>query len=172
MCIRDSEDTIRAADFVVDMGPGAGEQGGYVVAAGTPEEIMQAEGSLTADYLSGRRTIEVPKARRRPRRGSLKMTGATENNLRNVTLEVPLGTLTVVTGVSGSGKSSLVTDTLAPALANRLNHAHRRTGAYRKITGLDKLDKVINIDQSPIGRTPRSNPATYIGLWEIGRAHV
>ncbi len=103
--VEHDEDTIRAADFVVDMGPGAGEQGGYVVAAGTPEEIMQAEGSLTADYLSGRRTIEVPKARRRPRRGSLKMTGATENNLRNVTLEVPLGTLTVVTGVSGSGKS-------------------------------------------------------------------
>ncbi len=168
--VEHDEDTIRAADFVVDMGPGAGEQGGYVVAAGTPEEIMQAEGSLTADYLSGRRTIEVPKARRRPRRGSLKMTGATENNLRNVTLEVPLGTLTVVTGVSGSGKSSLVTDTLAPALANRLNHAHRRTGAYRKITGLDKLDKVINIDQSPIGRTPRSNPATYIGLWDDIRA--
>ena len=168
--VEHDEDTIRAADFVVDMGPGAGEQGGYVVAAGTPEEIMQAEGSLTADYLSGRRTIEVPKARRRPRRGSLKMTGATENNLQNVTLEVPLGTLTVVTGVSGSGKSSLVTDTLAPALANRLNHAHRRTGAYRKITGLDKLDKVINIDQSPIGRTPRSNPATYIGLWDDIRA--
>ena len=168
--VEHDEDTIRAADYVVDMGPGAGEQGGRVVAAGTPEEIMQAEGSLTADYLSGRRTIEVPKARRRPRRGSLKMTGATENNLRNVTLEVPLGTLTVVTGVSGSGKSSLVTDTLAPALANRLNHAHRRTGAYRKITGLEKLDKVINIDQSPIGRTPRSNPATYIGLWDDIRA--
>ena len=98
------------------------------------------------------------------------MTGAKENNLQNVTLEVPIGTLTVVTGVSGSGKSSLITDTLAPALANRLNHAHRRTGPYRKITGLEKLDKVINIDQSPIGRTPRSNPATYIGLWDDIRA--
>ena len=168
--VEHDEDTIRAADYVVDMGPGAGEQGGRVVAAGTPEEVARAEGSLTADYLSGRRAIEVPKTRRNPRRGSLKMTGATENNLRNVTLEVPLGTLTVVTGVSGSGKSSLVTDTLAPALANRLNHAHRRTGAYRKITGLEKLDKVINIDQSPIGRTPRSNPATYIGLWDDIRA--
>ncbi len=168
--VEHDEDTIRAADYVVDMGPGAGEQGGRVVAAGTPEEVARAEGSLTADYLSGRRAIEVPKTRRNPRRGSLKMTGATENNLQNVTLEVPLGTLTVVTGVSGSGKSSLVTDTLAPALANRLNHAHRRTGAYRKITGLDKLDKVINIDQSPIGRTPRSNPATYIGLWDDIRA--
>ncbi len=168
--VEHDEDTIRAADFVVDMGPGAGERGGEVVAAGTPEQVMAAEGSLTADYLSGRRSIEVPAERRHPKRGSLKMTGATENNLQNVTLEVPLGTLTVITGVSGSGKSSLVTDTLAPALANRLNHAHRRTGPYRKITGLDKLDKVINIDQSPIGRTPRSNPATYIGLWDDIRA--
>ena len=164
------EDTIRSADFVVDMGPGAGEHGGEIVAIGTPDEIMKAEGSLTADYLSGRRRIEVPEKRRKPRRGSLKLTGATENNLHNVTLEVPFGTLTVVTGVSGSGKSSLVTDTLAPALANRVNHAHRRTGAYKKITGLDKIDKVINIDQSPIGRTPRSNPATYIGLWDDIRA--
>ena len=168
--VEHDEDTIRAADFVVDMGPGAGERGGEVVAAGTPEQVMAAEGSLTADYLSGRRSIAVPAERRHPKRGSLKMTGATENNLQNVTLEVPLGTLTVITGVSGSGKSSLVTDTLAPALANRLNHAHRRTGPYRKITGLDKLDKVINIDQSPIGRTPRSNPATYIGLWDDIRA--
>ncbi|MCI8469528.1 MAG: excinuclease ABC subunit UvrA, partial [Eggerthellaceae bacterium] len=168
--VEHDEDTIRAADYVVDMGPGAGEHGGQVVAAGTPAQLMEAQGSLTADYLSGRRSIAVPEERRRPKRGSLKMTGATENNLKNVTLEVPLGTLTVVTGVSGSGKSSLVTDTLAPALANRLNHAHRRTGPYRKITGLDKLDKVINIDQSPIGRTPRSNPATYIGLWDDIRA--
>ena len=168
--VEHDEDTIRSADFVVDMGPGAGEHGGAVVAAGTPEEVARAEGSLTADYLSGRRRIEVPSARRKPRRGALKLTGATENNLKNVTLEVPFGTLTVVTGVSGSGKSSLVTDTLAPALANRVNHAHRRTGAYKKITGLDKIDKVINIDQSPIGRTPRSNPATYIGLWDDIRA--
>ena len=164
--VEHDEDTIRAADFVVDMGPGAGERGGQVVAAGTPEQILLAEGSLTADYLSGRRSIEVPATRRKPNRGSLVLTGASENNLRDVTLEVPIGTLTVVTGVSGSGKSSLVTDTLAPALANRLNHAHRRTGGYHKLTGVDLLDKVINIDQSPIGRTPRSNPATYIGLWD------
>ena len=156
-----TEDTIRSADFVVDMGPGAGEHGGEVVAAGTPEEVMRTEGSLTADYLSGRRAIEVPETRRKPRRGSLKLTGATENNLKNVTLEIPFGTLTVVTGVSGSGKSSLVTDTLAPALANRVNRAHRRTGAYRKITGLDKIDKVINIDQSPSGaRRARTRPPT------------
>ena len=131
---------------------------------------MKAKRSLTADYLSGRRKIEVPQTRRHPKRGSIKMTGASENNLKNVTLEVPIGTFTVITGVSGSGKSSLITDTLAPALANRVNHAHRRTGAYRKITGLESIDKVINIDQSPIGRTPRSNPATYIGLWDDIRA--
>ncbi len=164
--VEHDEDTIRSADFIVDMGPGAGEHGGHVTAAGTPEEVMATKGSMTADYLTGRRRIEVPQVRRNPRRGKLKMTGAKENNLQNVTLEVPIGTLTVVTGVSGSGKSSLITDTLAPALANRLNHAHKRTGPYRKMSGLDKLDKVINIDQSPIGRTPRSNPATYIGLWD------
>ena len=168
--VEHDEDTIRSADFVVDMGPGAGERGGEVVAAGTPAQIMKAKRSLTADYLSGRRKIEVPEVRRHPKRGSLKMTGASENNLKNVTLEVPIGTFTVITGVSGSGKSSLITDTLAPALANRVNHAHRRTGAYRKITGLESIDKVINIDQSPIGRTPRSNPATYIGLWDDIRA--
>jgi excinuclease ABC subunit A len=168
--VEHDEDTIRAADFVVDMGPGAGEHGGNVIAAGTPEEVMAKEGSITADYLSGRKEIAIPQARRKPGKGTLKMTGACENNLQNVTLEVPLGTLTVITGVSGSGKSSLITDTLAPALANRLNHAHRRTGPYRKITGIEKLDKVINIDQSPIGRTPRSNPATYIGLWDDIRA--
>ena len=168
--VEHDEDTIRSADFVVDMGPGAGERGGEVVAAGTPAQIMKAKRSLTADYLSGRRKIEVPQTRRHPKRGSIKMTGASENNLKNVTLEVPIGTFTVITGVSGSGKSSLITDTLAPALANRVNHAHRRTGAYRKITGLESIDKVINIDQSPIGRTPRSNPATYIGLWDDIRA--
>ena len=168
--VEHDEDTIRSADCVVDMGPGAGERGGEVVAAGTPAQIMKAKRSLTADYLSGRRKIEVPQTRRHPKRGSIKMTGASENNLKNVTLEVPIGTLTVITGVSGSGKSSLITDTLAPALANRVNHAHRRTGAYRKISGLESIDKVINIDQSPIGRTPRSNPATYIGLWDDIRA--
>ena len=168
--VEHDEDTIRSADFVVDMGPGAGEKGGQVVAIGTPEQVARTEGSLTADYLSGRRSIEVPKQRRHPKRGALKLAGAKENNLKNVSIQIPFGTLTVVTGVSGSGKSSLVTDTMAPALANRVNHAHRRTGAYRKITGLENIDKVINIDQSPIGRTPRSNPATYIGLWDDIRA--
>jgi len=164
--VEHDEDTIRSADFVVDMGPGAGEHGGYVVASGSPAEVACAEGSYTADYLSGRRRIEIPATRRKPERGSVVLCGASENNLKDLTVEIPIGTLTVVTGVSGSGKSSLVTDTLAPALANRLNRAHRRTGPYKKILGLEGLDKVINIDQSPIGRTPRSNPATYIGLWD------
>ena len=168
--VEHDEDTIRSADYVVDMGPGAGEHGGYVVAAGTPAEIEAAEGSITGDYLAGRRSIEVPSTRRHPNKGKIRLIGACENNLKNVDIEVELGTLTVVTGVSGSGKSSLVTDTLAPILANRINHARRRTGAYRKIEGLSKLDKAINIDQSPIGRTPRSNPATYVGLWDDIRA--
>lgn len=168
--VEHDEDTIRSADFVVDMGPGAGEHGGSITAIGTPEEVMRTPGSMTGEYLCGKRRIVLPEKRRAPRRGKLKLTGAKENNLNNVTLEVPIGTLTVVTGVSGSGKSSLITDTLAPALANRLNHAHKRTGTYRKISGIDSLDKVINIDQSPIGRTPRSNPATYIGLWDDIRA--
>ena len=168
--VEHDEDTIRSADFVVDMGPGAGEEGGYVVASGKPADIMASKNSITGDYLSGRRAIEVPSERRNPQRGAIKLTGARENNLKNIDVEIEIGTLTVVTGVSGSGKSSLVTDTLAPLLANRVNHAHRRTGAYKKIEGLSALDKTINIDQSPIGRTPRSNPATYIGLWDDIRA--
>ena len=168
--VEHDEDTIRSADYVVDMGPGAGEHGGEVVAAGTPSKIAKARRSITGDYLSGRRAIAVPAQRRDPGRGSIVLTGAAENNLRGIDVEVPLGTLTVVTGVSGSGKSSLVTDTLAPLLANRVNRARRRTGAYKKIIGAEALDKVINIDQSPIGRTPRSNPATYIGLWDDIRA--
>ncbi|MFR5000130.1 MAG: excinuclease ABC subunit UvrA [Slackia sp.] len=168
--VEHDEDAIRHADYVIDMGPGAGERGGAVVAAGTPEQVAAAEGSYTADYLSGRRAIAVPLQRRRPKRGSVKLAGAKENNLKNVSIEIELGTLTVVTGVSGSGKSSLVTDTLAPALANRINRAHHRTGAYRKLSGYEALDKIIDIDQSPIGRTPRSNPATYIGLWDDIRA--
>ncbi len=168
--VEHDEDTIRAADYVVDMGPGAGERGGAVVACGTPSEVACAKGSLTADYLSGRKCIAVPDHRRTPKRGALKITGACENNLKNITVEIPFGTLTIVTGVSGSGKSSLVTDTLAPALANRVNRAHKRCGAFRKLTGVEQIDKVINIDQTPIGRTPRSNPATYIGLWDDIRA--
>ncbi|MGN0287824.1 MAG: excinuclease ABC subunit UvrA [Atopobiaceae bacterium] len=170
--VEHDEDTIRAADYVVDMGLGAGELGGRVVAAGTPAEIMADKNSLTGAYLTGRRMIELPQKRRNPRRGSIKLYGARANNLKNITVKVELGTFTVVTGVSGSGKSSLVTNTLAPALTNVVHHSQRPVGPYRKLEGLvdsegrKTIDKVIDIDQSPIGRTPRSNPATYIGLWD------
>ena len=169
--VEHDEDTIRAADFVVDMGPGAGEHGGHVIAAGTPAEVMATEGSVTADYLSGRRRIAVPETRRKPGRGTLKMTGAKgEQPEQRHTGGAHRHAHRGHGRLRVRKKGSLITDTLAPALANRLNHAHRRTGPYRKITGLEKLDKVINIDQSPIGRTPRSNPATYIGLWDDIRA--
>ena len=168
--VEHDEDTIRSADYVIDMGPGAGELGGEVVACGTPEEIMKVPESLTAQYLSGKKVIPIPAHRRNPKKGTIQLKGATENNLKKVDISIPLGTLTLVTGVSGSGKSSLITDTLAPALANKVNHAHRKTGEYRRLLGTERIDKVINIDQSPIGRTPRSNPATYIGLWDDIRA--
>lgn len=168
--VEHDEDTIRSADYVVDMGPGAGELGGEVVAAGTPKQIMKAKRSLTAQYLSGAKKISVPSSRRHPDRGNIVLKGARENNLKNVSISIPLGTFTLITGVSGSGKSSLITDTLAPALANRVNHAHRKVGEYKKLMGAELIDKVINIDQSPIGRIPRSNPATYIGLWDDIRA--
>ena len=168
--VEHDQETILHADHIIDMGPRAGEHGGEVVAQGSPEDIMKAANSLTADYLSGRKRIDVPKGRRLPRRGSISLVGAAANNLKDISVDIPIGALTVVTGVSGSGKSSLVTDTLAPALANRVNHARRKTGSYKKLTGFELLDKVINIDQSPIGRTPRSNPATYIGLWDDIRA--
>ena len=164
--VEHDEDTIRAADFVVDMGPGAGENGGEVVAAGTPAQIEACRASLTGAYLTGRRMIDLPAQRRNPDRGAIKLTGASANNLKNVSIEVPIGMLTVVTGVSGSGKSSLVTDTLAPALTNLVQRSNRPVGPYESIEGLELIDKVIDIDQSPIGRTPRSNPATYIGLWD------
>ena len=168
--VEHDEDTIRAADYVVDMGPGAGEHGGRVVAAGTPEQIMACPDSLTGQYLTGKRMIRVPEKRRKPGRGALKITGASCNNLTNVTAKIEFGTFTVVTGVSGSGKSSLVTDTIAPALTNAIQHSARPVGPYKKLEGIENIDKVIDIDQSPIGRTPRSNPATYIGLWDDLRA--
>ena len=164
--VEHDEDTIRAADYVIDMGPGAGERGGDIVAAGTPEDIARHPDSLTGAYLTGRRMITLPVKRRNPRKGQLKITGASANNLKNISTKVELGTFTVVTGVSGSGKSSLVTDTIAPALTNAVHRSKRMVGPYKKIEGIDKIDKVIDIDQSPIGRTPRSNPATYIGLWD------
>ena len=168
--VEHDEDTIRAADYVVDMGPGAGEHGGEVVCAGTPEQIMACPASLTGQYLTGKRMVRLPDERRKPGRGALVIRGARANNLKNVTAKIEFGTLTVVTGVSGSGKSSLVTDTIAPALTNAVHHSARPVGPYRAIEGIDQIDKVIDIDQSPIGRTPRSNPATYIGLWDDLRA--
>ena len=138
--------------------------------AGTPEEIVENPDSITGAYLTGKKQIRLPEARRKPGRGKIKITGASANNLKNVSAAIELGTLTVVTGVSGSGKSSLVTDTLAPALTNAVQHSKRVVGEYKKLEGVDLIDKVIDIDQSPIGRTPRSNPATYIGLWDDLRA--
>ncbi len=168
--VEHDEETIRASDFVIDMGPGAGEHGGEIVCIGPPEEILVCEDSLTGAYLSGRAAIAVPEERRTPGKGSVVLKGASEHNLKDIDVELPLGTLTLVTGVSGSGKSSLVADTLAPALANKVYRARKRTGRYRSIGGLDPIDKVIDIDQSPIGRTPRSNPATYTGVWDDVRS--
>jgi len=164
--VEHDEETILSADHVLDLGPLAGENGGQVVAQGTPAEIMQAKGSLTADYLSRRKSIPLPEARRNPDKGVLSIEGATTNNLKDITVDIELGTLTVITGVSGSGKSSLITDTLAPALTNRIHYSHKRVGSYEKLRGVELINKVIDIDQSPIGRTPRSNPATYVGLWD------
>lgn len=168
--VEHDEDTIRSADYVVDMGPGAGERGGYIVAQGTPKQVMAADESLTGQYLSGKRFIAIPAKRRKPKKGFLKLEGATLNNLQNVNVEIPFGTFCVVTGVSGSGKSSLITDTIAPALTNAVHNAQHIVGPYKKLKGIDKIDKVIDINQLPIGRTPRSNPATYIGLWSDLRA--
>ncbi len=164
--VEHDEETIRAADFVVDMGPGAGEHGGEIVCEGTPEDILKCDDSLTGAYLSGARSIPVPGERRGAEKGHLRVLGAREHNLKGIDVDIPLGNLVVVTGVSGSGKSSLVSDTLAPALANAVHRARRRTGRHAAIEGIEQIDKVIVIDQSPIGRTPRSNPATYTGVWD------
>jgi excinuclease ABC subunit A len=166
--VEHDEDTMRAADFIVDIGPGAGEHGGNVVAAGTAEEIMQCPESITGAYLSGRIQIPVPKERRKPT-GWLTVKGAAENNLKNIDVKIPLGIMTCVTGVSGSGKSSLVNEILYKALAKKLNRARTIPGRHKCIEGVEQLDKVINIDQSPIGRTPRSNPATYTGVFDMIR---
>jgi excinuclease ABC subunit A len=168
--VEHDEETIRSADFVVDMGPGAGEHGGELVCVGEPEKMLHCAESLTGRYMSGELTIPVPTQRRSAERGHITVMGARQNNLRSVDVAIPLGSLTVVTGVSGSGKSSLVTDTLAPALSNHIYRTRHRTGKHDRIQGLSDVDKVIVIDQSPIGRTPRSNPATYTGVWDDIRA--
>lgn len=163
--VEHDEDMIRAADYVVDMGPGAGEHGGVVVAQGTPGEVEKHADSATGHFLSGKRRIELPKARRKPTEKELVIYGATGNNLKNVDLHLPVGLLTCVTGVSGSGKSTLINETLYLAAAHKINRANADPAPYEKITGLEHFDKVVNVDQAPIGRTPRSNPATYTGLF-------
>jgi len=163
--VEHDEDTMRFADYIVDVGPGAGSHGGEIVAAGTLEDILNEPRSITGQYLSGFKKIPVPSQRRKGNGNTLKVIGATENNLKDVDVEIPLGTLTCVTGVSGSGKSSLVEQVLNKTLLSKLNRARTRPGQCRGIEGISYLDKVIDIDQSPIGRTPRSNPATYTGLF-------
>ena len=163
--VEHDEDTIRAADYIVDIGPKAGVHGGRVVALGTPEEIMKAENSLTGQYLSGKRKIDVPKKRNKPTDAKIQVIGARQNNLKNIDVEIPLGLFNAVTGVSGSGKSSLVNEIIYPALSNKINKTTLKEGAYTQILGAEQIDKIVVIDQSPIGRTPRSNPATYTGLF-------
>jgi len=163
--VEHDEGTMMAADHLVDLGPGAGEHGGYVISAGTPKQVARDSASLTGQYLSGKRRIEVPEERRKPT-GALRVRGAREHNLKDVDVAVPLGVLCCVTGVSGSGKSTLVNETLHHSVANRLHQAKLRPGAHDGVDGLSQTDKIINIDQSPIGRTPRSNPATYTGVFD------
>ena len=169
LVVEHDEATIRAADYVIDMGRGAGIHGGEIVAAGTPTEVAASPASLTGAYLTGRRSIPVPKRRRPPGRRAITLTGCTQHNLRDVTFRLPLGVLCVVTGVSGSGKSTLVNDTLYRVLSARLHDALTPPGRFRRIAGLDEIDRVINVDQAPIGRTPRSNAATYVGFFDAIR---
>lgn len=166
LVVEHDEETILSADWVIDLGPGAGEHGGEVVAEGTPEQIEANPNSITGDYLSGRKSIPMPSERRNGNAQSLRVLGARENNLKNIDVEIPLGKLVCITGVSGSGKSSLMVDVLYGSLARQLMGAHTQAGKHERIEGVQQLDKIINIDQSPIGRTPRSNPATYTGLFD------
>ena len=165
LVVEHDEDAIRTADYIVDMGPGAGVHGGAVVARGSLADILATEGSVTADYLTGRRSVAVPATRRKGNGKKLTVTNARGNNLQGVTASIPLGTFTCITGVSGSGKSTFTIDTLYAAAARELNGARLVMAPHDRIDGLQHLDKVIDIDQSPIGRTPRSNPATYTGAF-------
>ncbi|HEY4095963.1 MAG TPA: excinuclease ABC subunit UvrA, partial [Baekduia sp.] len=168
LVVEHDEQTMHAADHLIDMGPGAGEHGGRIVAQGTAKQVMKVKASLTGQFLSGTRTIEVPAKRRTPS-GYVEIRGASQHNLKKVDVKVPLGVMTCVTGVSGSGKSTLVNEVLFKAVANKLHRARQRPGAHTAVLGLDQIDKIIQIDQSPIGRTPRSNPATYTGLFDVIR---
>ncbi|HWQ83223.1 MAG TPA: excinuclease ABC subunit UvrA, partial [Anaerolineales bacterium] len=170
LVVEHDNETILEADWILDLGPGAGEHGGKVVAEGTVEQILAHPDSLTGAYLSGRKRVPIPEKRRNGNRKSLKVVGAQENNLKNIDVTIPLGRLVCITGVSGSGKSTLMVDILYKALAHALHGAHSQPGAHERIEGLEHIDKIINIDQSPIGRTPRSNPATYTGLFDTIRA--
>jgi len=165
LVVEHDAETIINADHIIDLGPGAGETGGYLVAAGTPDQIMKSKKSITGQYLSGKRAIDIPGTRRKPGPRKLFIQGAYEHNLRNLDVEIPLGLFVLITGVSGSGKSTLIIDTLFRALAQHYHHSKYPPGAHKKIAGLELIDKIVNIDQSPIGRTPRSNPATYTGAW-------
>jgi len=163
--VEHDDDTMKAADYIIDIGPGAGVHGGEVVAIGTYDEIVNNLNSITGNYLSGRKKVAIPKERRKGNGKLLKIIGAAQNNLKKINVDIPLGTFTTVTGVSGSGKSSLINEILYKHLANELNGANKKVGKHKNITGIEELDKIIDIDQSPIGRTPRSNPATYTGLF-------
>lgn len=168
--VEHDEDTMYAADEIIDIGPGAGVHGGFVMAQGTAEEIKKVEKSITGQYLSGKKKIEVPKTRRKFVKSKvIEVKGATQNNLKNINVKFPLGLFTCVTGVSGSGKSTLVNEVLYKTVAKKINKANEKPGKCKEIKGLDKIDKIIDIDQSPIGRTPRSNPATYTGVFDFIR---
>jgi excinuclease ABC subunit A len=169
LVVEHDDETIRSADWVIDLGPGAGEKGGYLVAEGTPEQIEASPNSITGAYLSGKKYVPIPENRRTGTGQSLRIIGAQENNLKNLTIDIPLGKFVCVTGVSGSGKSTLTVEILYNALARKLMGAHTNAGKHERIEGTEHLDKIINIDQSPIGRTPRSNPATYTGMFDMIR---
>ena len=166
LVVEHDEDTMRASDFIVDIGPGAGVHGGQVICAGTPEEVMNCKDSITGQYLSGNRKIEVPQKRRKGNGLFIEVKGAKEHNLKNINVKFPLGKFNVVTGVSGSGKSTLVNDILGKSLMRYVYQSKERPGLHKEILGIENIDKVIEVSQDPIGRTPRSNPVTYTGVFD------